>query len=159
MLYMLEVISFITLEQHQLYLIIILLLQYLVPLVLLSASTSVFNISRYYREKTTGKKIRHDFCPSVVRDTNFFVKRMYRFCFLRVAIAALTPGHPHMIQPKKISRISLLQLRLEQHLPSYRSLMLPCFYFSLQFKRSEAGTSFSVLHGSWVLWAGDVFVK
>lgn len=56
MLYMLEVISFIMLEQHQLHLIIILLLQYLVPLVFLSTSTSVFNISRYYREKTTGKK-------------------------------------------------------------------------------------------------------
>jgi len=45
--YMLEVISLMMLEQHQLYLLITLLLQYLVPLMLTSTSTAVFIIIRY----------------------------------------------------------------------------------------------------------------
>lgn len=110
--YMWEVTSLITLEQHQLCLIIILLLQYLVPLMLPSTSTAVFIISRYYRGKTTGKRIVHDFCPPAVSDINFFVNHMYRFCFLWVEIATLTHRHTHMLQPKKISCVSLLQLRL-----------------------------------------------
>lgn len=98
--YMLEVISLITLEQHQFYLIFILILQHLIPLMLPSTSTAVFIIIRHYSGKTNRKRIEHDFCPSVANDVNFFVSHMNRFRFLWVEIATPTNRHTHMLQPK-----------------------------------------------------------